>query len=82
MRCFLDNDQKAQSEARVRLQVLRSAIGVARAVHTLTRNDVQQYEPRSKKGGIRYGDGQVTPPVRQRSVQADVKLLKQVLVRC
>jgi integrase len=76
---FLDNDPKGQKEARVRLDILRSAIGDARAVHTLTRHDVQQYEARRKKGGIQYGDGQVTPAVGQRSVQADVKLLKQVL---
>jgi len=76
---FLDNDPKGQKEARVRLDIVRSAIGDARAVHTLTRHDVQQYEARRKKGGIRYGDEQVTPPVGQRSVQADVKLLKQVL---
>jgi hypothetical protein len=76
---FLDNDERGQSEAQVHLEILRSAIGDAHAVHTLTRNDVQQYEARRKKGGIPYGDGQLTPPVRQRSVQADIKLLKQVL---
>jgi integrase len=48
-------------------------------VHTLTRNDVQQYEARRKKGGIPYGEAAVTLPVRQRTVQADIKLLKQVL---
>ena len=76
---FLDNDPKGQGEACVRLDILRSAIGDARHVQTLTRHDVQQYEARRKKGGIRYGEGRVTPPVGQRSVQADVKLLEQVL---
>ena len=76
---FLDNDPKGQGEARVRLEILRAVIGDTRNVLTLTRHDVQQYEARRRKGGIRYGDAQETPPVGQRSVQADVKLLKQVL---
>jgi integrase len=76
---FLDNDPKGQGEARVRLEILRAAIGDTRNVLTLTRHDVQQYEARRKKGGIRYGNGQETLPVGQRSVQADMKLLKQVL---
>ena len=76
---FLDNDPKGRREGGVRLEILRAAIGDARIVQTLTRHDVQQYEARRKKGGIRYGDAQETPPVGQRSVQADVKLLKQVL---
>jgi integrase len=48
-------------------------------VRTLSENDVRQYEARRAAGGISYGDGKRTGQVRQRSVQADIKLLKQML---
>lgn len=76
---FLDNDAHSQSDGRTRLTIIRAAIGDARDVRTLTRNDVHQYEARRKRGGISYGESKVTSTVRQRSVQADIKLLKQVL---
>jgi integrase len=76
---FLDNAEHTKADQRTRIAVLRSVIGNERDVRTLTENDVRQYEARRKTGGIRYGRGKVTPPVRQRSVQSDVKLLKQML---
>jgi integrase len=76
---FLDNDAHVQADARTRLLILRAVIGDRRDVQTLTRNDVQQYEARRKLGGIPYGNDKVTEAERQRSVQADVKLLKQAL---
>lgn len=76
---FLDNDAHGQADGRTRLTILRAAIGDARDVRTLTRNDVYQYEARRKRGGIAYGESKVTNAVRQRSVQSDIKLLKQVL---
>ena len=79
----LDNTMHGQKDAQTRLLILRSAIGDARDVRTLTANDARQYEARRKKGGIKYRDAKgatrATGVVRQRSVQADVKLLKQVL---
>lgn len=76
---FLDNAPKTQADWRSRIAVIRGAIGDERDVRTLTENDVRQYEARRKAGGIRYGDGKVTGAVRQRSAQADIKLLKQML---
>lgn len=76
---FLDNDPHVQSDTRIRLAILRAVLGEVRDVQTLTRNDVQQYEARRKAGGIRFGTSKVTKASRQRSVQADLKLLKQVL---
>ena len=49
---FLDNDPKGQGEACVRLDILRSAIGDARHVQTLTRHDVQQYEARAGRAAF------------------------------
>jgi integrase len=80
---LLDNTKHGQDDARLRLAILRSAVGDARDVRTLTANDVRHYEARRKHGGIpfrgRNGDDRLTNAVRQRTVQADLKLLKQVL---
>jgi integrase len=80
---LLDNTEHGQRDARIRLAILRSAIGEARDVRSLTANDVRHYEARRKRGGIRFrgrrGDIRVTGAVRQRTVQADLKLFKQVL---
>jgi integrase len=76
---FLDNASRTQAEARSRIAILQAVIGEARDVRTLTENDVRQYEARRRAGGIRYGDGAVTGAAKQRSVQADIKLLKQML---
>jgi integrase len=76
---LLDNTDRTQKEAARRLSIVRSIIGDVRDVRTLSENDVRQYEARRRAGGIRYGKDSVTGKVRQRSVQADIKLLKQVL---
>jgi integrase len=72
-----------RAETSRRLKIVRAALGDARDVRTLSENDIRQYEARRRAGSIRYvsdrGDERGTQPVRQRSVQADVKLLKQVL---
>lgn len=80
---LLDNTEHGQKEARIRLAIIQSAIGKSRDARTLSANDIRHYEARRKRGGIRFrgrkGDIRVTQAVRQRTVQADVKLLKQVL---
>lgn len=76
---FLDNTEHTKADQRTRIAILVAAIGAEREVRTLTENDVRQYEARRKAGGIAYGRDRTTGPVRQRSVQADVKLLKQML---
>jgi integrase len=76
---LLDNTESNRDEAETRLAIVRAGIGDARDVRTLSENDVRHYEARRRAGGIRYGDGRATGKVRQRSVQADIKLLKQVL---
>lgn len=75
----LDNAPSTQRDTRLRAAILVGGFGADRLVRTLSENDVRQYEARRRKGGIEYGDGEVSGEVRQRSVQADVKLLKQML---
>lgn len=81
---LLDNAVAGQREARTRLAIIRSVLGDDREVATLSKNDAKRYELRRRAGGIAYGKDRngcslVTGPVRQRALQADLKLLKQVL---
>lgn len=74
-----DNTESSQADARVRCAVLCAVLGPRLDVSKLTRDEVIAYVARRRAGGIRCDDGKVTRPVRQRTVQADVKLLKQIL---
>lgn len=76
---LLDNAEGSREDAEKRLVIVRAVLGDARDVRTLSENDVRQYEARRRAGGIKHGDGAVTQKVRQRSVQADIKVLKQML---
>lgn len=77
---FLDNADRTKQETRTRASILRSALGTDTDVRTLTEHHVRQYEARRRAGGIQYGPKKlVTLKVRQRAVQADIKLLKQML---
>jgi integrase len=76
---FLDNKPHTQADYKGRMVVLRAALGDRRDVRALTEHDVRHYEARRRAGGIRYGKDLVTGPVAQRSVQSDIKVLKQML---
>jgi hypothetical protein len=76
---FLDNKPHTQGDYRTRMLVLCASLGEGRDVKTLSEHDVRHYEVRRRNGGIRYGDGLETSAVGQRTVQADIKLLKQML---
>jgi integrase len=76
---FLDNSTSTKADTRRSLSILRAAIGEQRDVSTLNEADVRQYEARRTGGGISFAEGKCTKRVRRRSVQADVKYLKQVL---
>ncbi len=77
---YLDNSPRTKADALTVIAILCSALGETTDVRTLTEHHIRQYEARRRAGGLKYGPKQlVTPAVRQRSVQADVKLLKQML---
>jgi integrase len=76
---FLDNKPHTRADYTGRMAILRAALGESRDVRTLTEHDVRHYEARRRTGGIRYGADLKTGPVGQRSVQSDMKLLKQML---
>lgn len=68
-----------RADAATRAAILCAGINGARDVRTIREDAVRQYERDRLAGGIRYGPKSVTPPVRQRTAQADIKLLKQML---
>lgn len=74
-----DNIESSKKDARRRCEVLCAVLGFQLDVSLLTNNDVVQYGARRRAGGIRLRDGVATEPVRQRTIQADIKLLKQML---
>lgn len=76
---FLDNVERSKAGARTQIAILRAYFGDAREVATITEDHVENYAAARKTGGIVYGRGKKTKPVKQRAVQADIKLLKQML---
>lgn len=73
---FARNKDSTKRDARGRIAVLLAHFGEHREVRSLSGNDIDHYASKRMLGGIRYGPQKTTEPVRQRSVQADVKLLK------
>lgn len=76
---FLDNAGATRSDGARRSEVLLAFFGVQRDVRTLTAHDVAQYSAARRRGGIRLSGGRITPAVRQRSVQADLGVLRAML---
>jgi integrase len=76
---FLDNGAATRSDGARRSEVLIAFFGVQRDVRTLTAHDVAQYSAARRRGGIRLSGRRVTPAVRQRSVQADLGVLRAML---
>jgi integrase len=76
---FLDNAASTRADSRRRAEVLLAFWGPQRDVRTLTAHDVAQYSTTRRRGGVRLSRGRITPAVRQRSVQADLGLLRAML---
>ena len=76
---YLDNSHETTRDARIRVRVLLAFFGLQRDVRHLTAHDTAQYAAARKRGGIQVSDKRITKPVRQRSVQHDLSLLRQML---
>jgi integrase len=76
---YRDNTLHARRDAASRAPVLLGHFGEDFDVRTLTAVDVQGYQAARRAGGIRCGPDRVTAPVRQRSVHADLALLRAML---
>ncbi|MCC7134733.1 MAG: tyrosine-type recombinase/integrase [Gemmatimonadales bacterium] len=78
---FLDNSPTSKKDAKLRAKVLMAFFGADREVRTLTAEDQAAYAAARRAGGIRLSDkeGDVTKPVRARTVDADLFLLQSML---
>lgn len=75
----LDNRKSSQADARHRAPVLIGFFGAGKDVRLLSPSDIMQYQSARRAGGIRCSDGRVSQAVRQRSVHADLVLLRAML---
>lgn len=76
---FLDNTVTSRADGKRRAALLLAFFGSGRDVRTLTTHDLAQYSTARRRGGITLPRGRATPTVRQRSVQADLALLRAML---
>jgi integrase len=75
----LNKKLDARRDIEKRCELLRSGFGDKLDVLNLSDSSVVVYAEHRRKGGLRRADGSRTGAVRQRTVQADLKLLKQML---
>jgi integrase len=76
---YLDNASRTKKDAEARTKVLIAFFGAAYDVATLTQNDVDAYSRSRLRGGIVCDDGTPTSPVRARSVEADLDVLRAMI---
>lgn len=76
---YLDNKPRTRADTEYRTPVLLGFFGPSRDVRTLSAADLAAYSSARRTGGIQLGDGRRTGPVRQRSVHADLGLLRTML---
>jgi integrase len=76
---FLDNAHETKRDSKIRVRVLLAFFGPQRDMRHLTAHDTAQYAAARKRGGIKVSEKRITKPVRQRSVQHDLSLLRQML---
>lgn len=75
---YLDNKPPTQADAVLRAKVLVAHFGETCDVNRLTADDVQAFRVRRLAGGLKVGE-RVLLPCRERSVEADLVLLTQML---
>jgi integrase len=76
---YLDNKPHSRANATCRAPVLLAYFGAARDIRGLAAADVAAYTKARRAGGIAVDTERMTKPVRQRSVHADLALLRTAL---
>jgi integrase len=79
---YLDNGARSKRDAEARVKILLAFFGARCEVRSFSARDQEAYAAKRRAGGIAYGDGEdqkVSPPVRARSVEADLVLLHAML---
>jgi integrase len=76
---FLDNAPMTRYNDAIAASVLIGYFGAEKDVRELSINDQAGFIRARSEGGIRYGIGKETRPVRMRAIHADLSLLKRML---
>ena len=76
---YLDNEPRTRRDSSARALLLLAVLGAACDVESLSQSDVDAYTKKRMTGGIRYGLARITGPVRARSAEADLVLLRTMI---
>jgi len=76
---YLDNIERSRQDAVARSKILIAFFGLNCEVASLAQSDVDAFTRRRMAGGIRIDSKTVTKPVRARSAEADLVLLRTML---
>ncbi|MBA3645131.1 MAG: tyrosine-type recombinase/integrase [Gemmatimonadaceae bacterium] len=76
---FLDNQLRTRKEDAAHMQIVLAFFGRDSDVRHFTEADVRAFVAKRMAGGIELGNGQKTSPVRARSAEVEVRLLKTLL---
>lgn len=75
---YRQNFERTRKQKQAEVRLLLAGLGASKRVDHLTRNDVDRYVA-MRKTGHGWPDGRVTKPVRARTIQGEVKLLKTLI---
>lgn len=76
---YLDNQPRTRKEDSAHIAIVLAFFGADSNVRHFTEADVRAFIAKRMAGGIELGDGEKTNPVRARSAEVEVRLLKTVL---
>lgn len=75
---YRQNFERTRKQKQAEVRLLLAGLGAKKRVDHLTRNDVDRYVA-MRKTGHGWPDGRATKPVRARTIQGEVKLLKTMI---
>jgi len=75
---YRQNLERTRRQKAAEARLLITGLGAAKRVDHLTRNDVDRYVA-MRRAGHGWPDGRTTKPVRARTIQGEVKLLKTMI---
>ncbi|HJQ53467.1 MAG TPA: site-specific integrase [Gemmatimonadaceae bacterium] len=76
---FLDNTPRTRAEDAMHVQILIAFFGKGCDVRNLTEADVIAFTAKRMRGGIDLGDGELSKPVRARSPEVELRILRTML---
>ena len=75
---YRENTERTQKQKQTDVMLLIAGLGATKRVDHLTKNDVERYVA-MRRSGHGWPDGRKTKPVRARTIQGEVKQLRQMI---